>query len=141
VNLLTSGSVDDSIYTSWPMECVSNPDDPATWDNLERTLRVGDVVEFIAHVDLGKGRVWDTLFHVHLCISEGGLMGGANNEPAFRVKDHIPYYTGRWYVCTSRQYYAAFCAVQPEWAAAGRPQTCSVRVYRRPWWDDELSTR
>ena len=141
VNAYTCGDPDCFQYSAWPSETLPNPDDPRAWDRLESSLHPGDVVEFIAHIHLLNGTISNTVYHVHLCIAPGGLMGGANNEPAFAPSYGVPYYTNRWFTCTSRAYYAALRAAEPDWSAIGYPRTYTVVVFHHPWWCDELSAK
>ncbi len=132
VNYLTTGSATQNVYRSWPVEVLENLQASSTWDNLEHSLRVGDVVEFVARVKskTGPDRIGE--FHAHICVAEGGLMAGANNEPRFRLINGIPSETNVWDVCTSRQYYLAARAMDQNWAASGRDHTYQIKVYRRP---------
>ena len=139
VNYLTSGEPGDFLYRTWPGETLSALDDPATWDRLENSLRVGDVVEFMAHWRASNGSMEASTFHTQLCVGPNGLMGAANNEARFDVINGMPTYTQRWALCTTRQYYAAARSMDQAWTAFGRPMTYSIRVYRRPWWNGKIA--
>jgi len=132
VNYLTTGDPTLCVYRSWPMEILENLEESATWDTLEQSLRKGDVVEFIAKVRVQGGDVTTSPFHAQLCVAEGGLMAGANNEPRFRLLNGIPSGTNVWDVCTSRQYYLAARDMDENWAVFGNEHTYRVVVYRQP---------
>lgn len=132
VNYLTTGNPQNFLYRTWPADMLQALDDPATFDRLEESLHVGDVVEFRAHWRASNGAMTESTFHVQLCVAAHGMMGGANNEPRFDLIHGVPSYTHRWALCTTREYYAAARAMDAEWISFGRPMTYSICVYRRP---------
>jgi len=132
VNYLTTGDATKCAYRSWPSEDLTNLDESATWDALEESLKTGDVVEFVAKVRINGGTTTTSPFHAQLCVAEGGLMAGANNEPRFRLVNGVPSGTNVWNVCTSRQYYLAARDMDAMWAAYGNEHTYRVVVYRHP---------
>jgi len=132
VNYFLCGDPHCAVYHAWQKETLENPDDSVVWDHLEASLQVGDVVEFVAHIQYPSGFRAESLFHVHICAGQHGLMAGANNDPHFEEVDGVPMYTGEWAFCTSRAYYKAMRAADSQWQAAGFSQTYNVLVYRNP---------
>ncbi|HVX86352.1 MAG TPA: hypothetical protein VH253_16330 [Phycisphaerae bacterium] len=132
VNYLITGDASRCVYRSWAREELKEPESAAAWNAFEESLRVGDVVEFVATERSASGVVTTSPFHAQLCIGAGGVMYGANNTPAFDVVRGVPTIVKHWDVCRPEDYYYALRSMDGAWGMCGYTQRYRVVVYRRP---------
>lgn len=133
INFATSLSRSSTVYTTWPVEIISqNLDSDSTWRQLESTLRRGDVVVFWVRERINGAREFDFATHVQICLGLSHEMWGANNEPRFDLINGVPAPTKKWWVCSAQEYYQAMAAQDPVWRTLGHERRYYVVVYHCP---------